>query len=170
MDRFERISKMVEIVEENCGRKLRRRRKRNVVTMPGQSVGRYDVGNSVQVAAAPLHPSPSHPETQTSGRSYELFQWVYRSYSLAVSWLPLALSNLRIYIKHEWSPPPPPPPPPPPLPPLPGRLSRENSHEPLKRAQRARWKRDEKVADTDSCTIVSQSVPFRFIGENNEGG
>lgn len=120
MDRFERISKMVEIVEENCGRKLRRRRKRNVVTMPGQSVGRYDVGNSVQVAAAPLHPSPSLPETQTSGRSYELFQWVYRSYSLAVSWLPLALSNLRIYIKHEWPPLPlPRPHPSPPSPPRP---------------------------------------------------
>lgn len=45
------------------------------------SVGRYDVGNSVEVAAAPFPSSspppsspPPTPETQTSGRSYELFQ------------------------------------------------------------------------------------------------
>lgn len=35
---------------ENCGEVAGR----NVVTMPGQSVGRYDVGNSVEVAAPKL--------------------------------------------------------------------------------------------------------------------
>lgn len=66
-------------------------RRRNVVTMPGQcrSVGMmWEIPWKLQAPLLSSPPSPPTPETQTSGRSYELFQWVYRSYSLAVSWLP----------------------------------------------------------------------------------
>ena len=78
------------------------------------------------------------PETQTSGRSYELFQWVYRSYSLAVSWLPWPSPICEFTLNTS----------------SPGRLSRENSHEPLKRARQ--------LPMQDSSQGV-QNQPFLFV-------
>lgn len=57
----------------------------------------------------------------------------------------------------------------PPSPSLPGRLSRENSHEPLKRAQRARWKRDEKRwrrTPIPARSFHNRLFRFVFIGGN----